>query len=128
MKGQIKDYYNEVLTHYTWKLSLALGVIGIFLPVLPTTPFLLLSAALYVRSSEKLYQWLINQKYLGTYIRNFREHHAIPLRAKIISITMIWITLIYCSITISDIIWIKLMFIALAIAVTSHILSYKTLR
>ena len=70
-------------------LSLALGVIGIFLPVLPTTPFLLLSAALYVRSSEKLYQWLINQKYLGTYIRNFREHHAIPLRAKIISITMI---------------------------------------
>ena len=109
-------------------LSLALGVIGIFLPVLPTTPFLLLSAALYVRSSEKLYQWLINQKYLGTYIRNFREHHAIPLRAKIISITMIWITLIYCSITISNIIWIKLMFIALAIAVTRHILSYKTLR
>ena len=109
-------------------LSLVLGVIGIFLPVLPTTPFLLLSAALYVRSSEKLYQWLINQKYLGTYIRNFREHHAIPLRAKILSIIMIWITLFYCSITISNIIWIKLMFIALAIAVTCHILSYKTLR
>ena len=109
-------------------ISLALGVIGIFLPVLPTTPFLLLSAALYVRSSEKLYQWLINQKYLGTYIRNFREHHAIPLRAKILSISMIWITLTYCAIAISDIIWIKLMFIALAVAVTLHILSYKTLR
>ena len=109
-------------------ISLALGVIGIFLPVLPTTPFLLLSATLYVRSSEKLYQWLINQKYLGTYIRNFREHHAIPLRAKILSISMIWITLIYCAIAISNIIWIKLIFIALAIAVTIHILSYKTLR
>ena len=109
-------------------ISLALGVIGIFLPVLPTTPFLLLSATLYVRSSEKLYQWLINQKYLGTYIRNFREHHAIPLRAKILSISMIWITLTYCAIAISNIIWIKLIFIALAIGVTIHILSYKTLR
>ena len=109
-------------------ISLALGVIGIFLPVLPTTPFLLLSATLYVHSSEKLYQWLINQKYLGTYIRNFREHHAIPLRAKILSISMIWITLTYCAIAISNIIWIKLIFIALAIAVTIHILSYKTLR
>ena len=106
-------------------ISLALGVIGIFLPVLPTTPFLLLSATLYVHSSEKLYQWLINQKYLGTYIRNFREHHAIPLRAKILSISMIWITLIYCAIAISDVICIKLIFIGLAIDVTCHILSIK---
>lgn len=109
-------------------ICLALGVIGIFLPLLPTTPFLLLSAALYFRSSEKLYQWLIRQKYLGTYIRNFREHRAIPLRAKIISISMIWITLTYCTITISDSIWIKFLFIALAISITWHILSYKTLK
>ena len=109
-------------------ICLALGVIGIFLPLLPTTPFLLLSAALYFRSSEKLYQWLIRQKYLGTYIRNFREHRAIPLRAKIISISMIWITLTYCTITISDSIWIKLLFITLAISITWHILSYKTLK
>ena len=118
----------KYLLIFLGSLSLALGVIGIILPVLPTTPFLLLAAALYVRSSEKLYQWLINQKYLGTYIRNFREHHAIPLRAKILSISMIWITLTYCAIAISNIIWIKLIFIALAIAVTIHILSYKTLR
>ena len=109
-------------------ICLALGVIGIFLPLLPTTPFLLLSAALYFRSSEKLYQWLIRQKYLGTYIRNFREHRAIPLRAKIISISMIWITLTYCTITISDSIWIKFLFITLAIIITWHILSYKTLK
>ena len=109
-------------------ICLALGVIGIFLPLLPTTPFLLLSAALYFRSSEKLYQWLIRQKYLGTYIRNFREHRAIPLRAKIISISMIWITLTYCTITVSDSIWIKFLFITLAISITWHILSYKTLK
>ena len=109
-------------------LCLALGVIGIFLPLLPTTPFLLLSAALYVRSSEKLYQWLIHQKYLGSYIRNFREHKSIPLRAKIISISMVWITLTYCAITISNEIWIKSIFLILAIGVTWHILSYKTLK
>ena len=109
-------------------ISLALGVIGIFLPLLPTTPFLLLAATLYVRSSQKLYQWLINQKYLGTYIRNFREYHAIPLRAKIISITMVWITLIYCTITISEHFWAKALFILLAIGITCHILSYRTLK
>ena len=109
-------------------ICLALGVIGIFLPLLPTTPFLLLSAALYVRSSDKLYQWLIHQKYLGEYIRNFREHKAIPLRAKIISITMVWITLTYCALAIADEVWLKAIFLVLAISFTWHILSYKTLK
>ena len=109
-------------------ICLVLGVIGIFLPLLPTTPFLLLAAALYVRSSDKLYQWLIRQKYLGNYIRNFREHRAIPLHAKILSISMIWITLVYCAITISEHIAIKALFIVLAASVTWHILTYKTLK
>ena len=109
-------------------LSLAMGIIGIFLPIIPTTPFLLLSATLYFRSSPRLYQWLLNQKHLGTYIRNFKEHKAIPLRAKIISVTMVWATLIYCACTVSDM-WIyQCTFIALAIGITWHILSYKTLK
>ena len=59
-------------------VSLALGIIGIFLPLLPTTPFLLLTAALYFRGSPRLYQWLLNHKCLGPYIRSFRENKAIP--------------------------------------------------
>ncbi len=109
-------------------ISLALGVIGIFLPLLPTTPFLLLSATLYVRSSEKLYHWLINQKHLGTYIRNFREYKAIPLRAKIISVTLVWITLLYCAISISESIYLSILLLLLATAISWHILSYKTLK
>ena len=66
-------------------LSLGLGIAGIFLPLLPTTPFLLLTAALYFRGSPRLYDWLLRQKRLGPYIRNFREHKAIPLHAKITS-------------------------------------------
>ena len=108
-------------------LSLVLGIIGIFLPILPTTPFLLLSAALFFRSSPRLYNWLLNQKYLGTYIRNFREHRAIPLRAKIVSVSMVWITLSYCAITTGTTIP-RLLFILLAIGITWHILSYKTLK
>ncbi|MBR2981356.1 MAG: YbaN family protein [Odoribacter sp.] len=109
-------------------ISLILGVMGIFLPVLPTTPFLLLTAALYFKASPKLYNWLMNHKCFGPYIRNFREHKAIPLRAKIVSVTMLWGTLLYCTIFVADIIWLRLFFIILAIAITIHILSFKTLK
>ena len=109
-------------------ISLILGIVGIFLPLLPTTPFLLLSAALYFKSSPKLYDWLLGQKHLGPYIRNFREKKAIPLRAKIISITLMWGSMLYCVAYLVPIIWIKFLLIAIAIGVTYHILSYKTLK
>ncbi len=109
-------------------ISLILGIVGIFLPLLPTTPFLLLSAALYFKSSPKLYDWLLSQKHLGPYIRNFREKKAIPLRAKIISITLMWGSMLYCVTYLVPIIWIKFLLIAIAIGVTYHILSYKTLK
>ena len=109
-------------------ISLGLGIIGIVLPILPTTPFLLLAATLYLHGSPKLYKWLIEQKYLGTYIRNFKEHQAIPLKAKIISVSMVWITLLYCAFFTTEHIWLNLLFIALATGITWHILSYKTLK
>ena len=110
-------------------ISLMLGVIGIFLPLLPTTPFLLLSATLYVRSSEKLYNWLINQKHLGTYIRNFREHRAIPLRVKIISVSMVWLTIGYCIFAVvNEWWWAQVLMALLAVAISWHILSFATLK
>ncbi|MBI41412.1 MAG: hypothetical protein CMF59_17585 [Leptospiraceae bacterium] len=63
-------------------LSLALGILGIFLPVLPTTPFLLLTAYLYARSSERFYNWLMNHRHLGPYIRQWVEHRTLTLRTK----------------------------------------------
>ena len=108
-------------------ISLCLGVVGIFLPVLPTTPFLLLSAALFLKSSRPLYDWLLNHPRLGPYIRNFMEHKAIPLRVKVISVSMVWITLVYCAVAVADHWAFRLFFIALAAALTAHILSYKTL-
>ncbi|MDD4821302.1 MAG: YbaN family protein [Bacteroidales bacterium] len=108
-------------------VSFILGIIGIFVPLLPTTPFLLLSAACWLRGSQKLYDWLLNQRCLGPYIRNFYEYKAIPLRAKIISVSLIWITLLNCAIWIVKPIFLKVLLIALAIAISWHILSYKTM-
>ena len=109
-------------------LSLVLGVIGIFLPVLPTTPFLLLSATLFLRSSQKLYDWLLSHPYLGEYIRNFKEYKAIPLRVKVVSVSLVWITLLYCALFVAREWWMSAMFIAIALGVSIHILNYKTLQ
>ena len=103
-------------------LSLVLGVIGIFLPVLPTTPFLLLSATLFLRSSQKLYDWLLSHPYLGEYIRNFKEYKAIPLRVKVVSVSLVWITLLYCALFVAREWWMSAMFIAIAFGPVSPIL------
>ncbi len=103
-------------------------MLGIFLPVLPTTPFLLLSAALYCKGSPKLHRWLLDNKYLGAYIRNFREHRAIPLRVKITSLTMLWITILLSAFLAVNVWWLRVLLIVAAAGVTYHILSFKTLK
>ena len=110
-------------------VSLSLGVAGIFLPLLPTTPFLLLAAWAFVRSSPRLYAWLINHPHLGEYIRNFRENRAIPLRAKVVSIALMWGTMLYCIFGLLDgWWWAQVGLLAVAVGVTWHILSFATLR
>ncbi len=109
-------------------LSLGLGILGIFLPVLPTTPFLLLAAALFLRSHKGLYDWLLNHPRLGPYIRNFMVHKSIPLKVKVISVSMVWVTLLYCAVFVAEHWAFRLFFILLATAITIHILSYKTLK
>jgi uncharacterized membrane protein YbaN (DUF454 family) len=109
-------------------LSLGLGILGIFLPVLPTTPLLLLAAALFLRSHRGLYDWLLNHPKLGPYINNFLIHKSIPLHVKVVSIIMIWITLLNCAIFVAEHWAFRAFFVLLAIAITLHILSYKTKR
>ncbi len=105
-----------------------MGVAGIFLPLLPTTPLLLLAAALYCKGSPKLYKWLLNNKYLGSYIRNYREEKAITLQTKVVSLTLLWVTLPYSIFFVVHILWLRILLGAVLIAVTIHILSFKTLK
>ncbi len=72
-------------------LSLCLGLVGIFIPGLPTTPFLLLTAALYIKSSDRLYQIIIDNKYVGAYIYRFRSNKGMTKKDKIYAIWLMWI-------------------------------------
>jgi hypothetical protein len=108
-------------------LAIGLGMLGIFLPLLPTTPFLLLAAACYARSSPRFYDWLINHRWLGEYVRNYRENRAVKLRAKVSAIILLWLT-IGMSIVLIDPLWLKLFLGAVATAVTAHLLSLRTIR
>jgi uncharacterized membrane protein YbaN (DUF454 family) len=107
-------------------ISLVLGILGIFLPLLPTTPFLLLSAYLYFRSSERAYNWLITQKYLGPYIVNYREKKIIPQRVKVYTLVLLWACILYSIIFVVTALWLRLLLLAIAIGVTVHVLSFKS--
>ena len=105
-----------------------LGILGIFLPLLPTTPFLLLAAACYARSSERFYNWLLNNRWFGHYIRNYLEGKGVPLRVKVLSICFLWITIGYSVVFVVDIFLVRIILILIAVGVTIHILSTRTLK
>jgi len=107
-------------------ISFGLGMLGIALPMLPTTPFLLLSVYCYARSSEKLYFWLINHKVFGEYIRNYREKNGVPLKLKIWVLSLLWTTISYSAFFIVDAIWVKILLMIIAVGVTIHILKLPT--
>jgi uncharacterized membrane protein YbaN (DUF454 family) len=107
-------------------LCVFLGVLGIFLPVLPTTPFLLLSAAMFLKSSRRLYDWLVNHPVLGVYIRNYMENKVIPVRVKVVSISIMWLTMLATIIFAVDALWLRILLLAIAVGITIHIASFKT--
>jgi uncharacterized membrane protein YbaN (DUF454 family) len=77
----------------TGTICLAIGIIGIFTPILPTTPFLLLAAACYANSSARFHRWLMNNRIFGSYIRNYTEGRGIPVKVKLFTIALLWATI-----------------------------------
>ena len=123
----MKDFIKKGILVVSGTFFIVLGVIGIFIPLLPTTPFLLLSAACYIRGSKKFYNWLIKNKWFGEYIKNYQEGKGIPLNVKIISLIVLWITIILSTIVIVSYFLIRIILIIIAIGVTIHIMTIKTL-
>jgi len=107
-------------------IFLGFGIIGIFLPILPTTPFLLLAVACYARSSKKFYDWLLNNKWFGTYIKSYHEGRGVPLKFKVFTISLLWITILASVFFVISNVWIKIILIIIAIGVTIHIITIKT--
>jgi len=108
-------------------ICVALAILGMFLPVLPTTPFLLLAAVCYARGSKRFYRWLMTNRWCGQYIRNYREGKGIPLRQKLLTILFLWLTIGYSVWTVS-LWWVQMILIAIAGGVTLHLITIKTFK
>ncbi len=110
-------------------VSLAVGTIGIVLPVLPTTPLLLLALACYCRSSERMTRWVLTNRYFGSYIRRYKEGKGIPLKTKILALATLWITIGYSAFFIVNRWWIvQLILFVIAAAVSVHLIKLPTYR
>lgn len=108
-------------------LSVVLATVGLFLPLLPTTPFLLLAAACFIRSSDRLYGWLTTHKWFGPYIKNYREHKAITKRTKVVVLLLLWSTLGYSALGVISALAVRVLLLVIGVGVTIHVLSLKTL-
>jgi uncharacterized membrane protein YbaN (DUF454 family) len=110
-------------------LSLSFGIIGIFLPILPTTPFLLLAAACYMRGSEHLHKWLLENRWFGEYIRNYRAGRGIPMRTKAIAIAFLWAAILYSTFfVVGEIFIAQIVLLAIAAGVSVHLIRLPTFR
>ena len=113
----------KVLLLVAGTFSLALGAIGLILPILPTTPFLLLSAACYLRSSERMHKWLLGNRWFGEYIGNYQEGRGIPAKTKILAMTVLWGAIIYSAFFVLDEILIaQIALLLIALGVTIHLI------
>ena len=107
-------------------LCVALGVMGMFLPILPTTPFLLLAAVCYARSSRRFYDLLLTNRWCGDYIRNYREGRGIPRQQKVLTIALLWLTIGASALFAVSLWWVRLLLFGIATGVTIHLLRIKT--
>ena len=111
-------------------ICVALAVAGIVLPLLPTTPFLLLAAACFARSSPQLDDWLHHNRLFGPYLSAYRRGHGIPLRAKVSIVTLLWLSVALSALfAVPDRLWaLRFALVAVALLVSIHALRIKTFR
>jgi uncharacterized membrane protein YbaN (DUF454 family) len=109
-------------------LCVGLGVVGIFLPLMPTTVFLLLAAACYARSSDRFYQRLIHHRFLGSYIRNHREGRGMARRDKVVTLVLLWVSISATMIWSVTAWWLHLLLLGVALGVTVHVVRIPAFR
>lgn len=127
---KVKNLEMPKLYRYFYLISgvllVAIGVIGIFLPVLPTTIFLILASACFVKSSPRANEWLRNHKVLGMYIKNYQDKTGLTIKAKIFNITFLWLMILLSAFYFTNEFYIKVILILIALGVTIHLLMIKT--
>jgi uncharacterized protein len=122
MKNRIIKY----LYIFLGVFFVVLAFIGILLPVLPTTPFLLLAAFFFARSSDRFLHWLLNNRWFGAYIRNYREGKGMTARNKAFTLSMLWLTIGATAIFGVNSTWLRLLLLGIASGVTFHLARIHT--
>lgn len=122
----IPKLVEKYLLIFIGSILLFLGIIGILIPVLPTTPFLLLSSVCYIHSSKRLYNWLINHKIFGAYIYNYLTYRAVKKSTKIGALIYLWLTLLISFLLVSNL-YLRLFLISVGIGVSIYLFTLKTL-
>ena len=107
-------------------ISIAGGLVGLFLPLVPTVPFLLLAVFCFSRSSERFHTWLVDHKHLGPMLKDYLIHGGIPLRAKALAICMIWVSFPASTFFFVEIFWVKVLLLGIAAAVTVYLVIIPT--
>lgn len=109
-------------------IFVGIGILGMFLPLLPTTIFFLLAAWCFARSSVKFYNWLHHNKLFGKYLRSYRLEKGMTLGSKIFSVSFLWTGIILSSMFATDNIYVRMLLLIIAIGVSWHILAIKTIK
>jgi len=109
-------------------ILLGVGILGMFLPLLPTTIFFILAAWCYARSSQKFYNWLNRNKFFGKYLSNYRRGNGMTIRSKVISLLILWTGIGYSVMFATSILYVRILLLAIAIGVSWHLLSIKTMK
>lgn len=122
-----KSIFIQILYNIAGTISLVLGIVGIILPLLPTTPFLLLATACFYRGSKKMHNWLLNHKIFGKYIKDYIEKNAISARIKSKAISVLWITIGITFVFFTDLLYLRIVLLVIAIGVTTHLVKLDTL-
>jgi uncharacterized membrane protein YbaN (DUF454 family) len=119
----------RILLMVVGSVSLFLGAVGVFLPIIPTTPFLLLAAACYLRSSERMHKWLLNNRWFGEYIKNYQAGRGIPRKTKLFAIAALWITILFSVVFVVDeILVMQVVLLVIAVGVSVHLIRIPTFR
>ena len=108
-------------------LATALGVLGIFLPVLPTVPFLLLALACFARSSERFYNWLLKHAHFGPIVQPYINGCGMSRASKVKAITLLWASIMLSAFFLIELVWVRTLLLVIACAVTFYLLSLPTI-
>jgi uncharacterized membrane protein YbaN (DUF454 family) len=107
-------------------VALGLSVVGVIVPVLPTTPFLLLAAFCYMRGSQRLYAALLRNRFAGSYLRDYLEGRGMPRKKKIWTLAMLWCAMVLTAVLATDSLAVRVVLAVILAAVTVHILRIRT--